>query len=369
MKAIHILNELKFSGAEVMYAAAASEFQKLGCRLYVVNTAPSLGAYASVFKNSGYRVLHWPYQAKSLSAKIRYIKLVVSFLKQEKIDVVHIHRSDMKWLMSLCATVAGCKPVYTFHSVFRSHWYSHLYHIMLRWSAKNILGCTFQTISDSVYQNEKEYYHNSTVRVNNWYDNGRFFAAKEDERLNARNALGIKEETLVIISVGGCSHIKRHSEILKALPLILSKYPEALYLHLGEGEVLDDEMALAKSLNVDNNVRFAGNHRDVRKFLIASDIYIMTSRQEGSPITTIEALACNIPAVLYDVPGLRDFNKVARCALVIKEDHHLLAQSIMDLYCDKALQGDLKMQGKTFVDTNFSMPMNVKKIFDLYKRD
>ena len=43
MKILHILHELKFSGAEIMYVDAAPIFQKLGCELAVVNTAPHLG--------------------------------------------------------------------------------------------------------------------------------------------------------------------------------------------------------------------------------------------------------------------------------------------------------------------------------------
>lgn len=367
MKVLHILHELKFSGAEIMYTAAAPEFRKLGCKLYVVNTSVSVGEYAPYFEKEEYTVLHWAYYKKSLPEKIRYIKSVVQYLKDEKIDVVHIHRTDMKWIMSLCAKIAGCKAVYTFHSVFKSHWYSYVYHFMIRWSAKNILGCKFQTISDSVYKNEKEYYHNNTIKIYNWYDNTRFFPSEADERLRLREKLYINEHTLVIVSIGGCSHIKRHSHIIEAVKIIAAQYPDVIYLHLGEGQTLQEEIDLAKELNVYKNVKFLHNQRDVRSYLIASDVYVMASKIEGISLTTIESLACKIPTVLYDVPGLRDFNKQVECTVLIKEDYKLLAQAIIDLYRDKPKQYRLAKNGKSFVDANFFMPDNAKKIFALYK--
>lgn len=56
MKVLHILHELKFSGAEIMYVDAASIFQKLGCDLSIVNTANHLGEYAPYFEKAGYKV-------------------------------------------------------------------------------------------------------------------------------------------------------------------------------------------------------------------------------------------------------------------------------------------------------------------------
>ena len=45
MKILHVLYELKFSGAEIMYVDAADEFRSLGCELYVINSAERLGKY------------------------------------------------------------------------------------------------------------------------------------------------------------------------------------------------------------------------------------------------------------------------------------------------------------------------------------
>ena len=75
----------------------------------------------------------------------------------------------------------------------------------------------------------------------------------------------------------------------------------------------------------------SGNQKEVRKFLIVSDVYLMTSHYEGISLTTIEALACKIPAILYDVPGLRDFNKEQLCSLLIPEQATEIVKAIKKL--------------------------------------
>lgn len=368
MKIIHILNELKFSGAEIMYVDAAPIFQQLGAELTVVSTAKAVGEYASYFENAGYEVLHKQYP-KGFFVKCRYWRDFIKLLKQERYDVVHIHRSDLKLTMSFCAAMAGCKSVYTFHTVFRSHWYSYPLHVMQRWFAKNLFGCKFQTISDSVYNNEKEYYHNNTTLVYNWYGSNRFYPAKVGEKELIRTQLGLDANSLIIISVGGCSEIKRHSDIIKAIPEVIKKYPNLVYLHLGEGDALADEKQLVDDMNVSQYVRFCGNQTNVRNFLIASDIYLMPSKHEGISITTIETLGCYIPAILYDVPGLRDFNREAECSILIQEDYKLLASAICDLYQDRAKQEEISKNGKELVDTRFNMNINAKRIFNLYNKN
>lgn len=367
MKIIHFLHELKFSGAEIMYVDAAPIFQKLGCSLTVVNTATQLGEYAPFFEKSGYKVLHWPYP-QSYIKRFQYYKKVIQYLKENNYNVVHIHSDNLKWGLSFCAWIANCKSLYTFHATFKSHWYSRPLHCWLRWSAKNIFKCKFQTISDSVYNNEKSYYHNSTVKIYNWYNNLRFFPANKNEKLDIRNKLNLVHNAPIIISVGRCDENKRHSDIIKSLPYIINKYPNTIYLHLGDGILLPKEKDLAQKLNVSNHIYFYGNQKDVRSYLIASDIYVMTSIREGISITTIEAMSCKIPTILYNVPGLKDFNKEKECAILIPESPEILAQNIIKVYEDKKLQEKLITNGLEIVNNHFNMEKNVQKIFELYKK-
>lgn len=367
MKVLHILYELKFSGAEIMYVDAAPFFQDKGCELSVMATSKNKGEYASHFKHIGYEVIHSPYPVgKNLLKRFKYYWDFIQLLKKSNFEVVHIHVHSYMWAFAFCTWVARKRSVYTFHSVFTSNYYSYLYHIIQRWSAKHILNCRFQTISDSVYENELKYYRNKTKKIYNWYGSNRFYPAEIEEKKQVRNELNISQDALVIISIGGCSHIKRHTDVIKALAKICTQYPSALYLHLGKGETEEEEIKLAQKLCVRENIRFMNNQTDVRKFLVASDIYVMPSKYEGISITTIEAMACGIPTVLYDVPGLRDFNKNGENSLLVSEDSNLLAEKVIYLFSNSDISHQISGRAKELVNKTYSLNKNASEVFQLY---
>lgn len=367
MKIIHIFNEFKFSGAEIMYVDAAPLFQEKKCQLTAVSTSDNLGVFAPKFEEAGYKLMHLPLpKLSSLWSRIQYYKDLISLLKKEKYDVVHIHRSDVMWGAAFSAWMAGKRSVYTFHNVFPTRAFTFLYHCFLRYTAKSFFGCKFQAISDSVYQHELNFYHNKTKKIYNWYSNKRFFPADESEKAKVRAQLAIPTDALVIISIGGCSGIKRHADIIKSIPNLVGRGINCIYLHLGDGETKCEEQDLAKELGIGESVRFMDNQTDVRKYLIASDIYVMTSRFEGISLTTMEALACKIPSILYNVPGLRDFNSTGENTLLIPEDFEILAENIADLHKNPQIREKLSNNGFAFVNSTFDMRRNTDEIYQLY---
>lgn len=369
MNVVHIFHSLKFSGAEIMYTDAAKYFKEYGCNLSVIATAEELGEFSERFEKVGYEVYHYPFLRKNnLIEKIKYLIKIIKFLKTNNIDVVHIHSNGLYFEYSLCAYIARIKSVYTFHSVFPTKKITKLYHIAKRWIAKNIFKCTFQTISDSVYNNELSTFKNKTTKIDNWYSDDRYFPAIENEKTEIRKELDIDKDSFVIISIGGCSHIKRHDEIIKALELVIKEIPNILYLHLGEGIEENNEKELTNALNLKEHIRFLGNQQNVRKYLIASDLYIMTSKFEGISITTIEAMASNISTILYNVPGLRDFNKESENALLIDENYKILAEYLINIYNQKIDLTTLANNAKRFVDSKYNMRKNSEKIYSLYTK-
>ena len=270
------------------------------------------------------------------------------------------------WGGAFCSWYLGIKSIYTFHNVFPSRPISYLYHVLLRLSAKKIFQCKFHTISDSVYDHELKFYLNKTKKIYNWYSHNRFYPAIENEKKKFRLELNIPQDNLVLISIGSCNPIKSHSDIIKAIPIVFNYFQKLTYLHIGNGKSEIQEKELAKKLGVLESVIFCGNQKDVRKFLIASDIYLMTSKFEGIPITTIEAMACKIPSILYDVPGLRDFNSYGLNSILVDPDFIILADKIIELKLNHVLTDQIIKNAYNLVNSRFSLEVNAGKIFQLY---
>lgn len=368
MKIVHILYELKYSGAEIMYVDAAPLFQKKGCELTVVAAAANLGEFAPNFERAGYKVMHKEYpQLINYGGRLRYYREFTKFLKAENYDVVHIHFFKAMWGMALCAWLAGKKSVYTIHAISPTSWYSYFYHTLLRWSAKKIFKCRFHSIGDSVHDYELKLYGNKTTKIENWYGSDRYFPAENDEKEQVRNELDIPNDAFVLISVGGCDYNKRHHDIIKSLPIVTKQISNVIYLHLGTGYTEHEEKKLSEDLEVAKHIRFCGNQPNVRKYLIASDIYIMTSRSEGLPITALEAMACNLPSIFYNVTGLRDFNNNGENSILIPEDYRVLAEKINYLYTHPKIRVKIANNAKNMANKYYHMEKNVDQIYELYE--
>jgi Glycosyltransferase Family 4 len=159
MKILHLFNEINYSGAEIMYAQAASIFQKEYCELIAYSTGPNLGDFAPIFALNNIKTYHKPVTFKELSPKGMYYYLdFYRFLKKEKIDVLHIHRGNLI-IAAVVAKLAHVRCIKTQHSTFRNRWFTLPYAIVWRFMLRTFFNVTFHTIGESVYLNELNYYN------------------------------------------------------------------------------------------------------------------------------------------------------------------------------------------------------------------
>ena len=367
MKILHLFNEIKFSGAEIMYAQAAPLFQKEGCELIAFSTGLSLGDFAPVFEENNISLFHKPIIFKEISFKgFKYYLNLYRFLKEENINVLHIHRSNLI-IAGIVAKLANVRCIKTQHNTFRNRWFTLPYAITWRFILRKVFSVTFQTIGESVYLNELNYYKNPSVKINNWFDEKKFYPAKDSqEKINLRQQLTIPQDAFVIISTGGCSHIKNHHDIIKALALVKNKI-NVLYLHLGQGVTETEEKQLAQEFGISQNIRFLGNQINVRDYLVAADVYLMTSKFEGLGNAALEAMACKLPCVLYNVAGLRDLIKNDDNGFLIESDYHLLAEKILEVQSNPVCAQTKANDAYAFANKESSINVNVQKIIKLYK--
>ena len=72
------------------------------------------------------------------------------------------------------------------------------------------------------------------------------------------------------------------------------------------------------------------------------------------------------PAVLYDVPGLRDFNKHGENSLLISEDYNLLAEKILYLFSNSDISHQIAGRAKELVNKTYSLNKNALEVYQLY---
>ncbi|MBQ9920105.1 MAG: glycosyltransferase family 4 protein [Clostridia bacterium] len=94
---------------------------------------------------------------------------------------------------------------------------------------------------------------------------------------------------------------KNYSVAIKALAKAGNE--NAHYFICGKGPLESELKELAKSLGVENQVHFLGFRTDIKELLVAADVFLFTTLQEGLPRSMMEAMASGLPCIVSKIRG------------------------------------------------------------------
>jgi glycosyltransferase involved in cell wall biosynthesis len=138
------------------------------------------------------------------------------------------------------------------------------------------------------------------------FDLAPFAAIDDDARVAARRALQLPSSALVVTTVGRLTAIKQHALLLDAAARLKDEHPSLVVLVAGDGELRSSLENAASRLGLGQIVRFLGWRRDLATIYAATDVFALTSINEGTPVALIEAMASAVPGVSTSVGGVRD---------------------------------------------------------------
>ena len=168
------------------------------------------------------------------------------------------------------------------------------------------------------------------IAMRNGIDLQRFYPG---DRAELKVVLGLAQRP-VLLTVGNLKETKGQRLIIKSLPLVLSIYPDALLVVLGDGPDAAALRELAKGMNLAKQVRFIGamQQEQLCRWYSAADVLVLASSSEGWPNVLLEAMACGTPVVASDVGGVREIVRDLRVGRVfLQRDEKSIAQAICEV--------------------------------------
>jgi glycosyltransferase involved in cell wall biosynthesis len=193
-------------------------------------------------------------------------------------------------------------------------------------------------------------------------------AIDDRDRARARAELGIDAGALVVTTVGRLTAIKQHSLFLDAAAIIAVRSSDALFLIAGDGELREELERQAAASGLAGRVRFLGWRRDLATIYGATDVFLLTSRNEGTPVALIESLAAGVPGVSTDVGGIRDVITGEQVGLLAPfGDAHALARHALTLLADPARRRRMGDIGRESVTSRYSLDRLVDDVEALYR--
>ncbi len=153
--------------------------------------------------------------------------------------------------------------------------------------------------------------------ISHGIDTREFQPEKRDSEI--RKDLGLSE-CRVVISIRNLMPIYDVGSLIHAVPLILKRIPDVIFLIGGEGRERYSLTKLAETLGVSGSVIFTGSipHEKLPGYLASSDVYVSTSLSDGGvAVSTLEAMACGLAVVTTDVGDVRSWIKDGENGFVV----------------------------------------------------
>ena len=257
-------------------------------------------------------------------------------------DIVHSHLSKAGLLArSASALTTSAPTVHTFHgTVFGGYFGERSSAAIVR--AEQYLGhrtSRIVALSDRQEQELVEYGITTPDRIRIvplGLELSRFVGGSRDQ---ARRALGIADDVVLVVAIGRLVPIKRLDRLLRAFGAAASRCPALRLSIMGDGPERESLVAAAGGIGIDGVVSFAGWTTDTPRWYAAADIVVLTSDREGTPLALIEAAAAGRPVVAVDVGGVADVVEDGVTGFVVaRDDEAAFADRLERLAGDRALR-------------------------------
>jgi glycosyltransferase involved in cell wall biosynthesis len=152
------------------------------------------------------------------------------------------------------------------------------------------------------------------------------------ERAESRSSLGLGEQDLAVGWIGRLSVEKGADVFVEAMARVARRHAgESLKaIIIGDGPERETLRARARSLGLIDNVEWLGSVAGAGRLAAAFDVFVLSSRSEGTPIALLEAMAAGAPVVATSVGGVPDVVTRVEALLVPPDDPRALAAAIDD---------------------------------------
>lgn len=297
---------------------------------------------------------------------------LVSLMRRVKPHVVHTHTAKAGAVGRAAALLAGVPVVvHTYHGhVLRGYFSpakSAVYRAIERGLAHHtdrLLAVTTRVRDELLALGVGEAAQYRAVPLG--FDLAPLLVA-DQRRGELRAELGLGDAPLVGI-VARLVPIKAHEVFLAAAVRVRQQRPSAQFLIVGDGELRTSLEEQSAALGLTDAVRFLGWRADIDRLYADLDVVALTSRNEGSPVALIEAMAAGVPVVSTDVGGVADLVEHGVSGLLAPMDDAAgIAGHILTLLGDPAMRHAMGVHGRTKVADTYDAGRLVTDIETLYE--
>ena len=310
---------------------------------------------------------------RDLLAALRLARLI----RRQRPQILHTHTAKAGAIGRIAALLAGeARPpivIHTFHGhVLRGYFgpvRARVFRLLERWLAQSttVLVAVSPEVRDDLVRlgvaPEEKFV---VIRLGISLDER--VGRNGNARAATRRMLGQPDERFLVGWIGRMTGVKRTVDLLYSFKLLRDRGVDACLCLVGDGPDREDVERRAHDLGIVRHTLFLGYQEDVAPFYAAFDAFVLTSGNEGTPVTTIEALAGGLPVVATRVGGVPDVVRDGTDGyLVDAGDVAGLAERLARLARDADLRKIMGAAGRERVLPRYAVQRLVDDVDELYR--
>lgn len=260
----------------------------------------------------GVRIFDIPFSRNPLGiGNIKAFKKLIDIQSINEYDIVHVHTPIAGIYGRLLRfKFPKLKTIYTAHGYHFLKGRSKLGWILYYPIEKLMASLTNVTIN--INKEDYEITKNKLNPEKCYLINGvgvdldKYKKISNEEIQNKKRELGLKEKDFIVLNIAELNKNKNHIQLIKAMGLLKSKYPNIKTLCVGDGQLLEDIKKAIKQRGLEENIRLLGYREDINELINVSDIGILMSHREGLPRNLMEFISCGRKVIATNIRGCRD---------------------------------------------------------------
>lgn len=305
------------------------------------------------------------------AADLRAILALRRFLMQQKPAIVHTHSTKAGLIGRAAAALAGARAVVHTPHVFP---FQIRANILLRFAAIAAERLFSRTTGKIVCVSESERQAaikagirpDKLVVIRNGVDCDALEKAAS-VALKSGRTKSTDEPAEVVGFVGRLVPQKGVEYLLRSAPAILSEFPAARFVIVGDGPLKENLRLEAARLGISDHCAFLGAREDVPAILATFTILALPSLWESAPYAILEAMALGVPVVASNVGGVPEIIPSDDFGLLVPpEDPHRLASAVRSLLRDPRRRRHIADATRQRVRNEFRLSAMISALHQLY---
>jgi glycosyltransferase involved in cell wall biosynthesis len=310
IRVLEILATLKRAGAERMAVSLASRLDASRFESGVVSLFdPFEGGLEPELGAAGVPVWHL---GKRPGLDVRMIGRLRRVMREFRPTVVQTHSYVLRYSLPAAAGLARAVMVHTVHNVAARET-----DFVGRTLHRAVFGGRVAAVAvgEEVRRSYREWYgQEPAATIRNGIETSAFHLPEARRQWRAAN--GFRESDFLAVSVGRLDPQKNPVMLVEAFGRALGGVAGGRLLLVGQGSLRGEVAARARELGLAERVNLLGVRPDVAQVLAASDLFVMASDWEGTPLAVMEAMAAGLPVVATAVGGVPELVKDGETGLL-----------------------------------------------------